>query len=271
MKLVFLFLVLSLLALPSVSAATTLINGQQTIDITVQAGRNYTFYLIFSSVDPSNITATGDLAPWILFGDAASSHTFSSFSSLTVLRITVNVPSGTADGELKGFISANDVILSQVVATVLPSTSAIATLRTQADVNAKIDTLKGSIAEVKAAVQSSAVDVLTSAEAAREAASKISSDQNRLSSLEQENTQLESRLVDMQKTASTQITAINESAEIKQKLDRITGQVVGEKNFGFAAGLIVGAVFVYVFLNFRSVKGIFSRRFRLRFSPGSVQ
>ena|SRR3989338_11693841 len=255
---------------PGAFAATYLINGQQALDITAQDSRNQTFFLVFTSVDPSNISSSGDIASWIGFGDAAAtSHTFSSFSSLTALLVTVRVPNGTAEGEYKGFINANGLVISQLSVTVVPPLANITTLRNQADVNAKLDSLKTLISGVGDKVDLASAGLSTSTGNIKTAVDLLNSEKATVASLEQQNAVLESRLTELQKNAT--VTTTKETSTLKLELDKVTGRVVEERNFSFGAGFLVGALLIYLLMNWKSVRGLVSGKMRFRFSPQSVQ
>lgn len=254
---------LTVLLAHSASAATTVISGQQAIEFAVQSGQNHSFYLVFTNVDPSNITASGDLASWVRFGDSATtSHTFSSFSSLTALLVTIQVPAGTADSQVKGFINADNIIVSQLTATVVPSLANISALRTLADVNAQLGTLKGQLTTISQQVDNSKSDIIESTTDVEKKIDAIVSTQDTVSSLQRQNAELESRIIELKKNTSVQAPN-KESAALKTELDRVTGQVTTQNNFSFAAGFLVGAVILYLISNRRSLR----LPFRFRMSP----
>lgn len=119
------FLIFLLFCFPLVTAVET-IENQKNIIMTVERGKEYTFYLILKNVNESFVlSSSGDASKWITFGDEnMDNYEITNLINQSV-KISIFVPGNAETRKYTANILADDFVLSQIEISVVDITNTI--------------------------------------------------------------------------------------------------------------------------------------------------
>ena len=230
MKWLVVFVVIGLLITPGLSFAD-ISTPQESMTISAEAGRSYSFVIPIQNSDDSNaeilIEAEGKVGDWVEFGDEkTSSYTIlvPPFSTI-YLPITITVPDSADTKESEIFIVADDEELMEIGVRVVPPMDEIISMEETASIALELNEMRLDIVDISNSIAS---DVLESNE---DLSGKISEvgDQVQANSmlLQQEKRDLEEKI---------------------DSLDVLTGSATaGSSVVGFIVGVIVAIIIIALY------------------------
>jgi len=248
--------ILLILLIPSVFALNVPEN-QQTIDITLERGKEYSFSLLLRNF--TEVTTINSTSDWLMFGEDNKEEIIITDLVNQSLEVTVFVPSNAEEKEHVIEIKGNSVVISTLrIDVIRPLADKMNDMNSRMnEIDSRQDDLESRMDDVIGRITNLANDMDTLETKSNELKSLIEDVKEKQDNL----TALEEMVADLE----------NQTAELEKKNEELslTGNITaGMTSVYITVGIIIGIVAAFLFLNRREITNKFNRPRSVKPSSG---
>lgn len=259
---------LTLVLLSPGSQAISVPSTQEQIELTIERGSSYSFFLLVNDVDEeATLTADGDTEDWVRFGEEKKTKiNVSSSFFMTIVLVTITVPDDTDLDEYTGTIKADGRKISGLEVKVTLELSDVKAFEKLSDVDEEVGTLRDQVKSLTDSLNTMRVDMATLEAEVSTSMDEIYKYQKNLTALENERNSLLSENTNLEGDLQQFMVKSSELEESNRQLNDITGFLISTQLPGmFLGGIILGIIVVTLVVKRAHVaKRIKSRVKRLR-------
>ncbi|MBN2330417.1 MAG: hypothetical protein JXC85_01250 [Candidatus Aenigmarchaeota archaeon] len=238
---------LTLVLASNLSEAISVPSAQENIDLTIERGSSYSFFMLVNDVDEEAVlTAEGEIDDWVRFGeDKKTKINVSSSFFMTIVLVTITVPEGMDLDEYTGMIKADGRKISSLAVKVTLELSDAKAFEQLSDVDKEVGNLKDKVESLTESLNMMRVDVATLEAEVSSRMQEIYEYQRNLTVLEDERDSLLSENTELESELNEFMDRSAELEESNKELNAITGSLISTQLPGmFFGGVILGIIAV---------------------------
>ncbi len=238
---------LTLVLISPGSQAISVPSTQKQIELTIERGSSYSFFLIVNDVDEEAVlTADGETKSWVRFGEEKKNEiNVSSSFFMTIVLVTIKVPDDTDLDEYSGTIKADGKKISDLDVKVTLELSDVKAFEQLSDVDEEVGALNDQVEALTSSLNTMRVDMATLEAEVSSSMKEINEYQKNLTALENERNSLLSENTGLERDLQVFMEKSTELEESNNELNAITGSLISTQLPGmFLGGIILGIIIV---------------------------